>query len=81
MTFEQFQATRQRVADLSAAAFLATDEPLPGLIYAGGCHIFDDARGGYELYLLGEGFASRNLQELERRLYKFYINEVVVYDV
>lgn len=83
-TFEEFQATRKTVEDLGSAL---KDEWLfghPGLLYLDALYIEtkNDSWIGfpiepYQYYLVigNSDWASDNLEELERKLYEFAVNE------
>jgi hypothetical protein len=84
MTFEQFQATRRTVSDLSDAI---EDEQLvgaPGLVYLDALFIelrFEDWVGSYandyayKLLIGRDDWCSNELEPLERKLYEFAVSE------
>jgi hypothetical protein len=79
MTLEQFQATRKWSDDVSKTTGYDYGEGLSGFVYAQGLHIL--AMGGgaapdeYQLLIMGEEKVSPNLEELERDLYQFGVED------
>ena len=75
MTFEQFQATRRHVTDISTETGVDVGENMPGHVYDGGLHIFDYTASEHQLQIMGEEWISDDIAELERRLYDFASGE------
>lgn len=76
MTFEQFQASRTEVPDLNVA--LGADyweRPTPGLLYAGQELHIEKAADGFYLVIANCQWETRNLEDLERKLYAFAVGE------
>jgi hypothetical protein len=76
LTFEQFQQTRQRVADVNDAVGMASDEPASGFVYRDDLHIFDMPEAGQFLLVIGnQQKISSDLTDLERDLYDYGLRE------
>jgi hypothetical protein len=80
MTFEQFQATRRWVEDVSEAGSPDwEDSPCPGFLYEGNLRIFASAGGAapsvYAVLMGTTGKASSDLESLERDLYQYGIDD------
>ncbi len=75
MTFEQFQATRRKVADVGEATGIDLGEVQSGYVYDSDLHIFDMPDGRYLLVILNDQTISDNLTELEQKLYEFGSDE------
>lgn len=72
-TFEEFQATKRKVADLATLGLGYEDYAgIAGLAYMGNkCTIELTKEGKYMLVIHNWGKISDNLEELERELYKW----------
>lgn len=86
MTFEEFQATRQRADNAEAMESLiggnvGLDDGVSGYVYHGGLHIFDMGKdkggGGYLLAIANVETVSDDLAELEHQLYDWGVSEGV----
>lgn len=81
ITLEQFRASRIRVADLKLylAEDVLEDEagPVPGYLYLGCTYITDAGDGDYSLVISNCGWASKDLGELEQRLYEWCRDEQI----
>jgi hypothetical protein len=71
-TFAEFQATRQRVADIREASSHCIEEAMPGFVYAEGMYIAECALNTYWL-LIGAHVdeTSNDLAKLERVLFDY----------
>lgn len=75
MTFEEFQATRTKTADVGASIGADLGDVQSGYVYEGGTHIFDAAADSF-LLVIGNGQRlSSDLTELERLLFDFWRSE------
>lgn len=76
MTFEEFQATRRHVADVTAATGIDLGPGVQsGFVYASDLHIFDLPDVRFLLVLFSEQTVSSDLAELERKLFEFASDE------
>jgi hypothetical protein len=80
LTFEQFQATRIWCDDLGKTTLSdASLEGVPGFLYVDSLYIDAPAGGSmpdlYHLHIGCDEWTSGNLEELERTLYQFGVDE------
>ncbi len=78
-TLDSFLLSRKNVNDMAAITGDDQDQGKPGLVYAGGCFIYDKSVEGKRKYLLVIGreyFESDALESLEQTLYEqWYLRE------
>ena len=78
-TLDSFLLSRKNVNDMAAITGDDQDQGKPGLVYAGGCFIYDKSVAGKPKYLLVIGrdyFESDDLESLEKTLYEqWYLRE------
>ncbi len=71
LTFEEFQATRKRYANLQNAPYIGNtfDYSTPGYTYDGTLWIENLPSGRYYLILTNDDYVSDKLEDLEHKLY------------
>ena len=78
---EAFRSTAQKVEDLGAITGCDGDMGKPGIVYAGGCFIYDESETHatkFHLVLGRDEFESHDLAHLEKILYEqWYVRECV----
>ncbi len=76
LTFDQFVATKKEIEDVSDVK--GYGEEGPGLVYAGSLVIENLGKGEYQLVLDRDSWISRDLHDLERKLYEFALEEKII---
>lgn len=74
MTFQEFQATKKQIPDLSVLTKYDDDRNVHALTYLDSFYIGIDGKT-YRLVLGRDEFESEDLEWLERELYKFALEE------